>query len=81
MAVPKPIFPEGVGVDPSINVCALERSEPTLEQSGTRDIVSDGELKHVLDLISGGAPDEIIAAAAYICHLSYQNIEVRRKVA
>ncbi|VDK22298.1 unnamed protein product [Taenia asiatica] len=75
------IFPEGVGADRSLSVCALEQSDPTLQECESRGIVSDEGIKRVLDLILRGAPDEINAATAYICHLSYQNLEVRRKVA
>ncbi|VDM33195.1 unnamed protein product [Hydatigera taeniaeformis] len=58
-----------------------EPIDPIIKRPGSNRDFRDEDLKHALDLLSRDDSGDVASAAAYLCHLSYQNPEVKRKVA
>ncbi|KAM7537658.1 hypothetical protein Aperf_G00000068319 [Anoplocephala perfoliata] len=42
--------------------------------------VDEAFIENIIKKLSSGSPDEISCAAAYICHITYKNEEIKRKV-
>lgn len=81
MHIIQPISLGKVGYIINILIFPAENNDiPSEEIPDTPSSFDDAYIAHLIDKLYAAIPEEISNAAAYLCHISYQNNEVKRKI-